>query len=143
MKTDIAKIADGSLIHSIDPAGEKEPYCLRMRQAVLEALMLGKPLAGTYLQGSDLSGLDLSNQDLSGCDFSGANLAGSTLDGCNLTGAKIVAANFVGASLKGAVIKNAVLRSTDFTGAGIDKEDTAGSDVEFIKGGTKEGQTSP
>ncbi|MGK3981851.1 DUF2169 domain-containing protein [Sorangium sp. So ce136] len=97
--------APGERVEAPPPAG---------RDAVLELVRLGEPLAGV-----DLTGVDLSGADLTGADLGGALLARADLRGARLDGARLVEAVLAEADCEGASFEGADLTRADLTGANV------------------------
>ncbi|WP_437878069.1 DUF2169 domain-containing protein [Sorangium sp. So ce513] len=109
--------APGDPVAAPPPAG---------RDAVLELLRLGEPLAGVDLTGIDLSGADLAGADLGGVLLKRANLRGARLDGARLVEAVLAEADAEGARFEGADLTRA-----DLTGANVKAARFAGAVLEL------------
>ncbi|WP_438019731.1 DUF2169 domain-containing protein [Sorangium sp. So ce315] len=113
--------APGEPVEAPPPAG---------RDAVLEFLRLGEPLAGVDLTGVDLSGVDLAGADLGGVILKRANLRGARLDGARLVEAVLAEADAEGARFDGADLTRA-----DLTGANVKAARFAGAVLELAAAG--------
>ncbi|WP_437736746.1 DUF2169 domain-containing protein [Sorangium sp. So ce1335] len=116
-----AEAAPGDPVEAPPPAG---------RDAILELLRLGEPLAGVDLTGIDLSGADLSGADLGGVLLKRANLRGARLDGARLVEAVLAEADAEGARFEGADLTRA-----DLTGASVKAARFAGAILELAAAG--------
>ncbi|WP_437299639.1 DUF2169 domain-containing protein [Sorangium sp. So ce426] len=106
-----------------DPVAAPPAAC---RDAVLELLRLGEPLAGMDLTGIDLSGADLAGADLGGVILKRANLRGARMDGARLVEAVLAEADAEGARFEGADLTRA-----DLTGASVKAARFAGAVLEL------------
>ncbi|WP_438028929.1 DUF2169 domain-containing protein [Sorangium sp. So ce233] len=113
--------APGDPVEAPPPAG---------RDAILELLRLGEPLAGVDLTGIDLSGADLAGADLGGVLLKRANLRGARLDGARLVEAVLAEADGEGARFEGADLTRA-----DLTGANLKSARLAGAVLELAAAG--------
>ncbi|XXX80596.1 DUF2169 domain-containing protein [Sorangium sp. So ce134] len=111
------RTAPGEPVEAPPPAG---------REAILELLRLGEPLAGVDLTGVDLTGADLTGADLGGVVLARASLRGARLDGARLVEAVLAEADCEGASFEGADLSRA-----DLTGANVKAARFAGAVLEL------------
>jgi hypothetical protein len=92
---------------------------LRVRSALVVALLDGERLARDHLYRANLYSANLRGANLRGANLRGADLRGADLDGADLAAANLAAANLAAANLGGADLAAADLRGAYLWGANL------------------------